>query len=145
MLGAPPVAGFPQIWRQNASLVRAAERQTEAAERQIKAGVHFSLTGAAAIEQSLHQGTILATKDINAAGGINGKEIAPVVEDPPSVPAPIADKARNLAPSNKCVSDPAPSLAQRQWSRVFERRRLHPRCASRRSPLSTEGVSPLAP
>lgn len=89
---------FPHIWSKNASLARAADGQ-------IKVGVLFSLTGTTAIiEESLNKATILAIEEINAAGGVNGMEIVPVVEDPASDPATFAEKARKLVLSDKCVS-----------------------------------------
>ncbi len=88
-LGTVSLVGFPHIWSKNASLARAADGQ-------IKVGVLFSLTGTTAIiEESLNKATILAIEEINAAGGINGMQIVPVVEDPASDPATFAEKARN--------------------------------------------------
>ena len=76
-----------------------------AADGQIKVGVLFSLTGTTAIiEESLHKATLLAIEEINAAGGANGMEIVPVVEDPASDPATFAEKARKLVLSDRCVS-----------------------------------------
>jgi hypothetical protein len=40
----------------------------------------------------------------NAAGGVNGMQIVPVVEDPASDPATFAEKARKLVVGDKCVS-----------------------------------------
>ena len=68
-------AGFPHIWIKNTSIARAADGE-------IKVGVLFSLTGTTAIiEESLNKATILAIEEINAAGGINGMKIVPVVEE----------------------------------------------------------------
>jgi len=97
-LGTVSLVGFPHIWNKNASLARAADGQ-------IKVGVLFSLTGTTAIiEESLNKATIMAIEEINAAGGINGMQIVPVVEDPASDPATFAEKARKLVLSDKCVS-----------------------------------------
>jgi len=96
--GALTAAQFPQIWIKNANLARAAGGE-------IKVGVLFSLTGTTAIiEESLNKATIMAIDEINAAGGINGMKIVPVVEDPASDPATFAEKARKLVLSDKCVS-----------------------------------------
>lgn len=97
-IGAATAAGFPQIWIKNASLAYAAGGE-------IKVGVLYSLTGTTAIiETSLNQATIMAIEEINAAGGINGMKVVPVVEDPASDPATFAQKARKLVVGDKCVS-----------------------------------------
>ncbi len=97
-IGAGGVVGFPQIWIKDASIARAAGSE-------IKVGVLYSLTGTTAIiETSLNQATLLAIEEINAAGGINGAKIKPVVEDPASDPATFAEKARKLIISDKVVS-----------------------------------------
>ena len=50
-----------------------------------RVGVLFSQTGATAIiEESQLKGTLLAIDEINAAGGVNGREILPVIHDPQS-------------------------------------------------------------
>lgn len=50
-----------------------------------RVGVLFSQTGVTAIiEESQLKGTLLAIDEINAAGGVNGREIAPVIYDPQS-------------------------------------------------------------
>ncbi len=96
--GAAGAAGFPQIWIKNASVAYAAGGE-------IKVGVLYSLTGTTAIiETSLNQATLLAIEEINAAGGVNGMKLVPVVEDPASDPATFAEKARKLVLSDRCVS-----------------------------------------
>ena len=46
-----------------------------------RVGVQFSKTGVTAvIEETQLRGTLLAIDEINAAGGVNGREIVPVVE-----------------------------------------------------------------
>jgi urea transport system substrate-binding protein len=96
--GAASAAGFPHIWIKNASVAYAAGGE-------IKVGVLFSLTGTTAIiEESLNKATILAIEEINAAGGIKGQKIVPIVEDPASDPATFAEKARKLVVGDKCVS-----------------------------------------
>lgn len=97
-VGAATAAGFPQIWIKNASLAYAAGGE-------IKVGVLYSLTGTTAIiETSLNQATIMAIEEINAGGGINGKKLVPVIEDPASDPATFSQKARKLVVGDKCVS-----------------------------------------
>jgi len=95
LLKGAVVAGLPQAWIRNA----------QAAAGDIKIGVLFSLTGTTAIiEESLNKATILAIEEINAAGGINGRKLAPIIEDPASDPATFAEKARKLVVGDKCVS-----------------------------------------
>jgi urea transport system substrate-binding protein len=97
-LGAGTAAGFPQIWVRGAS-------SAYAAGGEIKVGVLYSLTGTTAIiETSLNQATLLAIEEINAAGGVHGMKLVPVVEDPESDPATFAQKARKLVLSDRCVS-----------------------------------------
>jgi urea transport system substrate-binding protein len=97
-LGAFAGAGFPHIWIKNADLAHAAAGD-------IQVGVLFSLTGTTAIiEESLNKATLLAIEEINAAGGIKGRKIVPIVEDPASDPATFAEKARKLVVGDKCVS-----------------------------------------
>jgi urea transport system substrate-binding protein len=96
--GAAGAAGFPQIWIKDASVAHAAGGE-------IKVGVLYSLTGTTAIiETSLNQATLLAIEEINAAGGVNGMKLVPIIEDPASDPATFAEKARKLVLSDKCVS-----------------------------------------
>ncbi len=88
-------AGLPRAWIGNA----------QATAGDIKIGVLFSLTGTTAIiEESLNKATMLAIEEINAAGGIGGRKLAPIVEDPASDPATFAEKARKLVVGDKCVS-----------------------------------------
>lgn len=111
-------AGFPYIWDKNLSLARAADHE-------IKVGVLFSLTGTTAIiEESLNKATILAIEEINAAGGINGMKIVPIVEDPASDPATFAEKARKLVLSDKVVSvfGSYTSASRKAVLPVFEKR-----------------------
>ena len=60
-------------------------------------GVLFSRTGVTAvIEQSQLQGTLLALEEVNGAGGVNGRELVPVIYDPGSDPAKFARYAHKL-------------------------------------------------
>jgi urea transport system substrate-binding protein len=97
-LGAGTAVGFPGLWIKDASLAQAAGGE-------IKVGVLYSLTGTTAIiETSLNQATLMAIEEINAAGGIGGKKLKAIVEDPASDPATFAQKARKLVVGDKCVS-----------------------------------------
>lgn len=117
-LGAGVLGGFPHIWIKDYSLARAAGGE-------IKVGVLFSLTGTTAIiEESLNKATIMAIEEINAAGGINGMQITPIVEDPASDPATFAEKARKLVVGDKCVSvfGSYTSASRKAVLPVFEKR-----------------------
>ena len=49
----------------------------------IKIGVLFSQTGPMAVTENAHlQGTLLACEEINSAGGINGRELDPIILNP---------------------------------------------------------------
>lgn len=63
----------------------------------IRVGVLFSTTGVTStIGRSQLQGTLLAIDEINAAGGILGRELVPVVYDTQSTPAVYAELAERL-------------------------------------------------
>ncbi|HUY27572.1 MAG TPA: urea ABC transporter substrate-binding protein [Candidatus Binataceae bacterium] len=71
----------------------------------VKVGVLHSLTGTMAIsEVTVKNATMLAIDEINAAGGVNGKQISPVVEDGASEPAMFAQKAQKLIQEDKVVT-----------------------------------------
>lgn len=62
-----------------------------------RVGVLFSQTGVTAgIERTQLHGTLMAIEEINAGGGVNGREILPVVMDPQSDPALFAALAERL-------------------------------------------------
>ncbi len=91
-------AGFPHIWSKTSGLAWAAGGE-------IKVGILYSLTGTTAIiETSLNQATLMAIEEINAAGGIAGMKVVPIVEDPASDPATFSQKAKKLVIGDKCVS-----------------------------------------
>ncbi|MBL4699254.1 MAG: transporter substrate-binding domain-containing protein [Phycisphaerales bacterium] len=117
--GAITAAGFPHIWIKDASLAYAQGNE-------IKVGVLFSLTGTTGIiEESLNKATIMAIEEVNAAGGVNGMKIVPIVEDPASDPATFAEKARKLVLSDKCVSvfGSYTSASRKAVLPVFEKRK----------------------
>ncbi|HEX6115013.1 MAG TPA: transporter substrate-binding protein [Geminicoccaceae bacterium] len=63
----------------------------------IKVGILHSLSGTIAIiERSLHNAELLAIEEINANGGVLGKQIEPVVEDPQSMVQVFNEKAKKL-------------------------------------------------
>ncbi len=62
-----------------------------------RVGVLWSQTGVTAvIEESQLKGTLLAIEEVNEAGGINGRELVPVIYDPASEPANFARLADRL-------------------------------------------------
>jgi urea transport system substrate-binding protein len=75
------------------------------AQDTVKVGVLQSLTGTMAIsEVTVKNATMLAIDEINAAGGVNGKQIDAVVEDGASEPATFAQKAQKLIQEDKVVT-----------------------------------------
>jgi urea transport system substrate-binding protein len=73
-----------------------------AAANTVKVGVLHSLSGTMAIsEVTVKNSTMMAIDEINAAGGVNGAKIEPVVEDGASDPATFAQKASKLLDSDK--------------------------------------------
>ena len=90
------------------NIAKAAEGDT------IKVGILHSLSGTIAIiESSLHNAELLAIEEINAKGGVLGKKIQPVVEDPQSMVQVFAEKAKNfylrkkLLPYSGAIHPPA--------------------------------------
>ncbi|WP_271167412.1 transporter substrate-binding domain-containing protein [Hansschlegelia plantiphila] len=62
-----------------------------------KVGVLFSQTGCTAdIERTQLHGTLMAIEEINAAGGVRGREIRPIVYDPGAGSVPYAYLAKKL-------------------------------------------------
>ncbi len=62
-----------------------------------RVGVLFSNSGfMAVIEDTQLRGTLLAIDEINAAGGINGRELVPMIYDPGSEPAAFGRFAKKL-------------------------------------------------
>lgn len=63
----------------------------------IKIGVLFSQSGSMAVTECAHlQGVLLACEEINAAGGINGTPIDPIIMDPKGIDAKYAEYATEL-------------------------------------------------
>jgi urea transport system substrate-binding protein len=71
----------------------------------VKVGVLQSLSGTMAIsEVTVKNAEMLAIEEINAAGGVMGKQIEAVVEDGASDPAVFAQKASKLTESDKVAT-----------------------------------------
>ena len=75
------------------------------ADGTVKVGVLQSLSGTMAIsEVPLEDSELLAIDQINAAGGVLGKQIVPVQEDGASDPSTFAQKATKLIEEDKVVT-----------------------------------------
>ncbi len=71
----------------------------------IDVGVLFSLSGGLTIiEKSLHDATLMAISEINAKGGVLGKQINPIVEDGASDPKTYNEKASKLVIEDKVTT-----------------------------------------
>lgn len=74
-------------------------------EKEIKVGILHSLSGTMAIsETSLRDAELMAIEEINAAGGVLGKKIVPVIEDGASDWPTFAEKAQKLLLSDKVAT-----------------------------------------
>ncbi|WP_081785766.1 transporter substrate-binding protein [Halomonas sp. BC04] len=94
VLGA---TGFPGIWTKSGN--------AWASNNEIPVGVLFSLTGpVAVVESTLQNACLMAIEEINAEGGIHGRMLKPVIEDPASDPATFADRIRRQVLRDNCVS-----------------------------------------
>src|SRR5215467_13436215 len=72
---------------------------------EVKVGVLHSLSGTMSISEiTVKNATLLAIDEINAAGGVLGKKLAPVVEDGASEPATFAQKAQKLVQEGGVVT-----------------------------------------
>lgn len=71
----------------------------------VKVGILHSLSGTMAISETpVHDAELLAIKEINAAGGVLGKQIKPIVEDGESDLTTFATKARKLLQEDKVAT-----------------------------------------
>lgn len=79
--------------------------KVSADEQVIKVGILHSLSGTMAIsETSLRDAELMAIEEINAAGGVLGKKIVPVIEDGASDWPTFAEKAKKLLLSDKVAT-----------------------------------------
>jgi urea transport system substrate-binding protein len=79
-----------------------ASTETAAAGDTVKVGVLHSLSGTMAIsEVAVKDATLMAIDEINAAGGVMGKKLDPVVEDGASDWPTFAEKAKKLIQQDK--------------------------------------------
>ncbi|MCB2100651.1 MAG: transporter substrate-binding protein [Rhodobacterales bacterium] len=92
----------------------------------VEVGVLFSQTGGLSIiEKSLADATLLAISEINAAGGVLGKQIKPIVEDGASDPKTYNEKASKLVIRDRVptVFGSYTSASRKAVLPVFEKRR----------------------
>jgi urea transport system substrate-binding protein len=97
---------------------------SSAAADTVKVGVLQSLTGTMAIsEVTVKNATLLAIDEINAKGGVMGKQIEPVVEDGASDPSMFAQKAQKLIQEDQVatVFGGWTSASRKAMLPVFER------------------------
>ncbi len=98
-LGAAGVTTFPHVWVKDYQFAWADDDE-------IEVGVLYSLTGTTAIvEKQLSKVTEMAIDQINANGGVLGKKVVPIIEDPASDPRTFNEKANKLV-----VRDRVPSV-----------------------------------
>ena len=78
----------------------------DTAGKTVKIGVLHSLTGTMAISEiSLRDAVLMAVGEINAAGGVLGKQIEPVVVDPASDWPLFNQKAKELITTSQGGGD----------------------------------------
>lgn len=88
-----------------AALLAAAGASCGAAQAPIKIGQYASLTGKeAAFGQAANHGTVLAVEEINAAGGVLGRQLQLVTEDNQSKAGESATIAKKLISRDKVVA-----------------------------------------
>jgi urea transport system substrate-binding protein len=103
--GAVGVLGSTGALSTPALLLGSSAAHAQALGDDIPVGLLFSLTGSVAVvESTLHDASLMAMEEINANGGIHGRMLRPIIEDPASDPATYADRARRLMIRDKCVS-----------------------------------------
>ncbi|RIE01385.1 urea ABC transporter substrate-binding protein [Cohnella faecalis] len=78
---------------------------TASGGEKVKVGILHSLSGTMAIsEVTVRDSELMAIKEINAAGGVLGKQIEPVIEDGASDWPTFAEKARKLLSEDKVAT-----------------------------------------
>jgi len=90
------------VWGATAALVAFGFGAPVLAQGTIKVGILHSLSGTMAISETvLKDVALMAIEEINAAGGVMGQKIEPVVVDPASNWPLFAEKARQLITQDK--------------------------------------------
>ncbi|ARK32773.1 urea ABC transporter substrate-binding protein [Halalkalibacter krulwichiae] len=73
------------------------EPSAETTDEEVKVGILHSLSGTMAMsETSVKDAELLAIEEINAAGGVLGKQLVPVIEDGASEPSIFSERATKL-------------------------------------------------
>ena len=101
-------------------------RNIALAAAEIEVGVLFSLTGGLSIiEKSLADATLMAISEINAKGGVMGKQIKPILEDGASDAKTYNEKANKLVIQNRVptVFGSYTSASRKAVLPVFEKRK----------------------
>jgi urea transport system substrate-binding protein len=102
LVGACGPAAAPAASAAETPAADATEASAAASGDTIKVGILHSLSGTMAIsEVSVKDAELLAINEINAGGGIGGKQIEPIVEDGASDWPTFAEKARKLIEQDK--------------------------------------------
>lgn len=117
--GVVTATGFPHLWLKNSGLAQGASDA-------IEVGVLYSLTGGLSIiEKSLSQVTEMAITELNAAGGVLGKKIVPIVADGASDPKTYNEKANKLVLRDRVptVFGSYTSASRKAVLPVFEKRK----------------------
>ena len=97
-----PVAAEPAM--SDESMTKSESAPEAASGETIKVGVLHSLSGTMSIsETAVKDATLLAIEEINAAGGVLGKQLEPVIEDGASDWPTFAEKARKRIQSDEVV------------------------------------------
>lgn len=97
--------GSSSTAQSGASSTEASTAAPEASGDTIKVGILHSLSGTMAIsEVSVKDAEMMAIEEINAAGGVLGKQIEPVIEDGASDWPKFAEKAKKLLQNDKVAT-----------------------------------------
>lgn len=84
---------------------KSTSEESESGEETIKVGILHSLSGTMAIsEVSLKDVVLMAIEEINAAGGVLGKKVEPVIVDPASDWDLFAEKSKELLTEEKVAA-----------------------------------------
>ncbi|WP_218578194.1 transporter substrate-binding protein [Vineibacter terrae] len=69
------------------------------------------------IEETQLNGTLLAIEEINGSGGVNGRELVPVVYDPASESAAFGHYAKRLMIEDRITTIPSSGATRRRAAR----------------------------
>jgi urea transport system substrate-binding protein len=101
---APAAAPAPKPAESSAAEAKPTDAPAAAAADTIKVGVLHSLSGTMSIsEVSVKDSTLLAIEEINAAGGVMGKQLVPTIEDGASDWPTFAEKSKKLIQQDQVI------------------------------------------